>query len=354
MRRNTQLAEIERRAGIVFPGALDFLPREQVKDVGGNFKEWGGIALDMALDAQPTLVTGPNAGIPSFLTTYLDPKVIDVLVTPNNAVKIYGEVRKGSWVDKTAMFPMREFTGETSSYDDYSENGRAGANVQWEWRQSYLFQTFTEWGELELDTMGAGRIDWAASLNISSALILDKFQNQSYFYGISGLQNYGGLNDPSLSAALTPATKAATGTSWKNATPTEMLADFQALWVQLQTQTGSNLEMDAPLVLGLHSISETYLYNTNQFGLNGYEMIKKVFPNLRVQQAPQYLSGTTYSCQLIVENIDGQRTVDCGFNEKMRAHRVVMASSSFKQKKTAGTWGAIIYRPIGIASMAGI
>jgi hypothetical protein len=46
--------------------------------------------------------------------------------------------------------------------------------------------------------------------------------------------------------------------------------------------------------------------------------------------------------------------VDVAFTEKLRAHPVKVELSSFKQKKSQGTWGAIIYRPILIASMIGI
>jgi hypothetical protein len=327
--------------GIYFPDAQGMIT---VREHDGS----------IAMDAQPALVTTSNAGIPAFLSTYIDPKLVQVLVTPNKAAEILGEQRKGDWLTETAMFPMVESTGETSSYGDFTENGRAGANVQFENRQSYLYQTFTEWGERELERMGLAKVDWASRLNIASAMVLDKFQNNSYFFGISGLQNYGLLNDPSLSAALTPSTKAAGGTGWKNALPTEILADVQAMFAELQLQTGSNLELDEEMTLALHSVSELYLMNTNTYGKTAMEMIKVVFPKLRVVQAPQYLSGTTYSAQLIVKAVDGQETGYCAFNEKMRAHRIIPAASSFRQKKTQGTWGAILTFPAGIAQMAGI
>lgn len=77
------------------------------------------------------------------------------------------------------------------------------ANVNWVPRQSFHYQTHTRWGERELDLYGAGRIGYAAELNVASALVLNKFQNKSYFYGIAGLENHGLLNDPSLSAPVT-------------------------------------------------------------------------------------------------------------------------------------------------------
>lgn len=362
--------EAARRAGITFPGATDLLPRVRYtadrRGPHGETSGFGDIIMDelppelrkalIAMDAEPGLITSPNAGVPALFTSYMDPKIIEVLLTPNNAVKIYGERKIGDWIDEQISFPMREVTGETTSYDDFNDGGgRAGANVQWEWRQPYLFQVFTEWGEREAERMGRARIDWLSSLNIASATTIDKFYNASAFYGIAGLNNYGALNDPSLSAALTPITKAAGGTGWPKALAQEILADVQYLFTTLQLQTGSNLEMDTRMVLALHSVSETYLANTNTFGMvSAWELIKKTFPNIRVQQAPQFLSGTTYSCQLIVEEIEGQATVEIGFNEKMRSHRMVYGSSSARQKKTSGTEGAIIYRPIGIAQMSGI
>ena len=91
----------------------------------------------------------------------------------------------------------------------------------------------TQWGERELERAGLARIDWANRVNIASALTLNKYQNKTYFFGVSGLQNYGLLNDPSLSAAISPTTKTAGGTSWANATAQEINADVQKLYKQL-------------------------------------------------------------------------------------------------------------------------
>src|SRR5574343_615980 len=181
-----------------------------------------------ACDAQPALVTTSNSGIPAFLSTYVDPKLIEVLVSPMKAAEIVGdEVKKGDWTTETAMFPVVESTGVTAAYGDYSENGRAGANTNFPQRQSFHYQVMTEWGERELERAGLARIDWANRVNIASALTLNKYQNKTYFFGVAGLQNYGLLNDPSLSAAISPTTKTAGGTGWANAKALEVLADVQ-------------------------------------------------------------------------------------------------------------------------------
>ena len=118
--------------------------------------------------------------------------------------------------------------------------------------------------------------------------------------------------------------------------------------------TGGNLDLEADMTLALSPVSLTYLMNPNQYGLMAAGMLKTIFPNLKIKQAVQYQSGTTYSAQLIANEIMAQRSTEAAFNEKMRAHRIVPSMSSFKQKMTSGTWGTIIYRPVGIATMAGI
>ena len=308
-----------------------------------------------ACDAQPTLITTSNAGIPAFLSTYIDPKLIEVLVSPMKAAEIVGdEVKKGDWTTETAMFPVVESTGQTSAYGDYSESGNAGVNSNFPQRQSFHYQVMTQWGERELERAGLARIDWANRMNIASALTLNKYQNKTYFFGVSGLQNYGLLNDPSLSAAISPTTKTAGGTSWANATAQEINADIQKLYKQLQTQANGLVELDTKMTLAISPISEVYLTKTTDFNVNVADILKKNFPNLTIKTAPEYSTVSGELAQLIVDDMEGQRTASCGFTEKMRAHPIVVGASSFKQKKSQGTWGTVIFRPFLIAQMLAI
>lgn len=308
-----------------------------------------------AEDAQPTLITSPNAGVPWQMTNIIDPEMIRVLVAPMNAVDILGgETKKGDWTVLSVQFPVGEATGFTSSYGDYNNNGNVGANFNYVPRQSYHFQTVTRWGERETAIYGAGNIDYAAQLNLSSALILAKFFNKSYFFGINSLQNYGLLNDPSLSAPITPATKAAGGTAWTNATPPEVNTDIQLLFSQLQTQMGGNLNLDSPMTLAMSPASQVFLLNTNIYGVSVRDLLMKNFSNLKIKTAPEYATTGGKLVQLIVDSVDGVDTAYAGFTEKLRAHAVIQNLSSFMQKKSGGTWGAIIRRPIAIAQMLGV
>lgn len=301
----------------------------------------------LALDAQPELVTVSNAGIPAFLSNFLDPKLIEVLVSPMKAAQIAGETKKGDWTTTVATFPMIESTGEVSSYGDFNNNGSVEVNTNFPQRQSYHYQTFTQWGEKELDVAALAKIDWAARVNIASVLLLNKFQNQTYFFGVSGLQNYGLLNDPSLSAPIVPTE------TWNTADSAEIYGDIVRLFKQLQTQANGTIDQETRMTLALSPVNSVNLNKTNEFNVNVFDQIKKNFPNIRIETAPEYLTTSGELVQLFADEVDGQETVTCAFTEKLRAHAMVVGPSDFKQKKSQGTFGAIIFRPVFIAQMLG-
>ncbi|MCM6996535.1 DUF2184 domain-containing protein [Enterobacter asburiae] len=329
--------------GIILPGAKDYLK----PDFAENFQ--------MAMDAQPTMVTANNAGIPAYFTNYVDPELIRVLVTPMKAAEIIGEVKKGDWTTLTAQFPIVESTGETSSYGDFNNNGMTAANVNWVPRQSYHYQTHTRWGERELDMYGAARIGYAAELNVASALVLNKFQNKSYFFGIDGLMNYGLLNDPSLTASITPnATGTGGAVTWSTKDGQAVYDEIVKLYGQLVSQTKGLIERTDPMTLAMSPSAEVNLTKTNMYNVNVSDLLKKNFPNLRVETAVEYSTDAGELVQLIADRLGEQDTAYAAFTEKMRAHAVVVEESSWKQKKSGGTWGAIIRQPLGIASMIGV
>jgi hypothetical protein len=70
--RNQELVQLERDFGIHMPATVqDFLP-------------------DLAMDAQPALLTANNAGVPAWLTNYVDPELVRILVAPMKAALILG------------------------------------------------------------------------------------------------------------------------------------------------------------------------------------------------------------------------------------------------------------------------
>jgi hypothetical protein len=346
-------------AGIILPPEVQsYMPAE--------FKRNSALAMDAA----GTLTTTPNNGIPSMLTTMIDPTIIEILFSPNKAAEIIGEVQKGTWLDDTIMFPVVEHTGEVSSYGDFSENGHSGVNTNWPNRQSYLFQIVKEYGERELERAGLSKLNWVSEIDKAAATILNKFQNLTYFFGVQGLLNFGLLNDPNLPASLTPGTKAANTPFWINqatgavtATANEVFTDIQSIFANLVANSGGLIEATDKLVLSMSPSVAVALTATNTFNVNVYDLLKKNFPNIRFETAVQYGKLTASNpqgiaagnlVQMICESVEGQDTGFAAYNEKMRAHAIIKAMSSFKQKVSAGTWGTVIRQPFAIASMIGV
>lgn len=341
------------RAGIVFDGFnAQVLPKGKTyRDIIGMDSS-GGL---MAMDAAFPLVTTANSGIPAMLSTYIDPKQIEVLISPMKAAEAAGgESKLGDWTLRTAMFPMIESTGEATSYGDYNNSGSTGVNFQFPQRQSYHYQTVTQWGERELAETGLAKIDLASRKNIASVLTLNKYQNKTYLFGVAGLQNYGMLNDPALPADIVPNTKTAGGTAWIlpsgqiNATNLEVFEDVQKLVFQVIDRSKGLVDATSnfTLVMSPRTNLAMTVANGTVTTVVAWDLISKAFPNLKVVVVPEYSTAAGEKIQLIVDEVEGQKTMECKFTEKMRAHPVILELSAYKQKKSAGTWGTVIYRPL--------
>lgn len=313
------------------------------KVCGKGFGGFDGVAFD----AQPELITVGNSGIPFYLTNYLDPRLIEVLVSPMKAAEIAGETKKGDWTTTVTTFIMIESTGEVAAYGDYNNGGTADSNSNFPQRQSFHYQVFTQWGEKELAVAGLAGIDLASRKNIASALALNKFQNQSYFFGIAGLQNYGLLNDPSLAAPILPTV------NWFSATADQVFTDIVRIMQTLIVQGQGTVDQMVRCTMALSPSNSLNLNKTNSFNVNVIDQITKNFPGMRIKTAPEYTTTSGELVQVIVDETEGQETATAAFTEKMRAHAMVVDSSSFKQKKSQGTWGTIVYRPVYIAQMLG-
>ena len=342
--------------GVIFPEVMGYLTEDMKRD------------YTIAMDALPTLSTSANAALPALFTTYLDPEIVRIAFAPIKAAEVYGERKMGTWLDETAMFSVVEATGETSAYGDFAENGRSGVNQNFPQRQSFHFQVMEEYGERELERAGLTKLNYVAEINRASAENLNRFQNYSYFFGINGLQNYGSLNDPNLTASLTPSNKSYGGVKWVNngvivATANEIYADFQSLFYQLVSQTAGLVQEEDELTAVMSPLTKVALTATNSFGVDVYKLLKQNFPNLKIETAVQ-LGATTSTnpqgivagnlVQLIAKRVDGNETVLCSYTEKMRGHKMEVRTSSFKRKMTSGSWGTILRYPIGISSMIGV
>lgn len=317
--------------------------------------------FNLALDAQPGLITAANAGIPAFLTTLIDPEVIETIFTPMVLQEVFGgEEKKGDWTTDAIEFPSVEPAGFTTSYGDWNNDGQVNTNVNWTPRQPYFYQVITQYGEREMARFGLTKLNLVAQLDISAAFVMNKFQNASYAFGINGLLNYGVLNDPNLISPIGPTPKLAGGTMWNtvgglpNATAVEIYTDVLQLFTQLQLQMGGNADQNDEMLLLLSPGRAIALSRVSAFNITARQTIMENFPNLRIVAVPEYSTTAGEYMQMVIPRFRGLRTVIPAYPEKMRLFPVIPSLSGWQQKKAGGTWGSIIRRPICIAGMLGI
>lgn len=337
------------RRGVVFHG---FQPKFLGEDDAR-------IAFDSVspISLSPSLGTTPNAGVPAFLTTYVDPQMIEFLFAPLRAEQIYGAQKKGSWVNPVIAFIVGEATGSTSTYTDFSTDGTADANANYPQRQSYHFETTVRYGAREIDMAGEGRLDLVRMKNNAAALVLNKTMNAIYLRGVQNLQNFGALNDPNLT---TPATPVQTGVTWDQSTytPENMAEDINQLFAKLVQQTAGNIEgsvgREDKLRLVLSGTAAANLRRVNSFGNTGWKHVKSNYPNMEIVEVPEYDTAAGRLVQLVAPELMGQPTGRCAFTEKMRAFPLIPRESSWTQKRMAGSWGTVIFRPVCITQLLGV
>jgi hypothetical protein len=322
----------------------------------------------LALDAQPSLVTVPNTGIPAYLTFFTDPDLLRVLTAKNQAAEIFGEKQKGDWLSSTLIFPVVEQTYEVSSYGDYNNNGSAGINTNFPEYQPYNFQTIVQYGDMETEKVGLAKINFVSEQRMAAIMGLNKFSNLSYFYGVSGLNNWGCLNDPNLYPAIAPIPKANGGLAWingtaPNATANEIFADIQALVSQLIAQSAGVIDMNSNFVLAMSPRSQNALTATNSFNVNVAALIQNNYKNMKIMTAIQYGARTSQNpqgsvvgetVQLWCPDAGGQDSGFCAFNAKLQASRIIPEMNSYKQKLYQGSAGFVMKQPFAMATLVGV
>lgn len=308
------------------------------------------------------LVTQTNNGVPLWMLTYFDPKVIEILTTPLRAEKIFKPEKRGDWTNPIMQFNLIEHTGEVQPYGDYTEHGGVGINVNYPTRQSYTFQTMATWGDKQIAEYGKAKINYHQQKEIAAAKTIKIAHNTIWFYGVAGITNYGILNDPDLPTPSAPLTYTPSGTplvTWvqKATDPDGALAiyeDIRLLYTNIVTASEGLISMDDKMKLVISNNRATYLAVKSRFNVSVKESLKEAFPNMEIVTAPEYSTMAGELMQLIVEEVEGVPTGILAYTELERSHGVVRGASSYKEKKSAGSWGSIIFRPFGISGMLGI
>lgn len=304
----------------------------------------------LASDSTPSMITTPNGSIPAAFTTYFDPQVVRVALAPLKSEKIMEPVQRGTWDDTDLQFMIVEPTGQATAYGDYDNDGTADANVNWERRQTFHFQTHVKVGDQEASRAARMNLNVAGEKQQAAIMTLNRLRNKINFFGIEGLEVRGILNDKDLPAPITPAA----GAKWSTKSPEDIVADVLNLYADAQKRSDGTLEMDSPMTLALSPNLEPVLGRTNSYGLDIKKQLTLKFPGLRIETAPEYATANGELVQLIPDRVMGYEVGNTVFTERLRFHRTEIRTSSYAQKLSAGTAGAVIKYPYGIAQMLGV
>ena len=340
------------------------MEKELLKEKGFNLDAYGVVGSDeeckMAMDS--ALITTANSGIPVEVLTSFNERAIKVLTEKRAATEIFAERKFSDRAELIKKFRMIEATGYTQPYSDYSDNGKSGVNYNFIPRENYLFETVIKYGDLEQEMVAKAKANLLADLQASAALNIAIDFNRFYMKGVEGLENYGILNQPNLPVAITAANGAGGTPQWSTKTGAEIYKDIVAMMSDMASRTGGLVDMTTRYKLVIGASVYPYLAQQNSLGTETVlGMIKRSFPNLEVVVAPEYdddyvpgTGGVQKVAQLIAVEVDGIPTGELGFSEKLSAGRVVPFLSHHAQKFMAGTYGAVIYRPVFVTTMVSI
>ena len=315
-----------KKAGFIFDGATKWISKSSAEDA---------------------LVTNPNTTFPVLATSFIAPEIIDILTAPRNARLLGEEVKRGDWTTTYFDFPVREFTGGSTAYTDYGNGITSGVNYNFVPRKQYVFQTVITYGDREVDVANAARINLIADKQIAAAETLERDLNKYQLFGVPNTDITGIFNDPGLN----PSTSVS---SWTSATTDTIYNDILTnLFNPLVTSSLGYVTATSDLKLAVSAAASVILGKKNQYGLSVLEMLKGYMPNLNVVVIPELANmagGDTMF--LIADNIFG-RTIELPYGEKMRACRIILDETSYRQKFVSSTYGAIVKYPMLISSIVG-
>ena len=339
---------IDQQVALMREKGFVFDDHYKIRGIMANDADIERLAYDAAM------VTKPNSGVPVEFTSYLDPRVIEILTGPRNSREIFAEVKKGDWTTSYARFEVDEITGAVEAYTDYGNAGMADVNPTYPVRRQYVFQTNIRYGDRELDYAAKARLQLAARKQRAAATTIDIAQNKYNLLGVEDMEIYGLLNEPNRPAAIIPGTGTGGGNTWKIKTTKEIYADYLLLFQNLAKNSLGHIRNDSDLILVTSPSSAVELGKATDYNVSVMDMIKRYTPNIKFAQLPELENSTSSTVLLICRSINGEPTGEFGFSEKMRAMRLVPETSSFKQKFVGTSYGCILYRPFAVAEMTGV
>lgn len=300
-------------------------------------------------DAQPTF-TANNIGMPAGILSTLSPQVIENILAYRTGDEALGKREKLlDWKADSYYIPMVEREGQTTPYSDYGSPLLAGMNVNFNQTGHYRFSTKYHYANLEAEQIGAAKINYADMLISASseaiAVELNRVAFNGYFDNTSTkFICYGLLNNPELENYET-FTKPFSQMTWQ-----EVMGEFAKAVGLLVTQTSNNINGQSKIRVVISATLFTRLQALyTDLGISVYETLLKTYPKMEFVSAIELDKAESGKdvVYFIGESLVGgiAETTKFGYSEIALMGNVVQTDYGYSQAMSAGTCGALIYKP---------
>lgn len=309
-------------------------------------------------DAQPT-IAGLNTIMPAGILTSLSSQVIENILAKRTADEALGGRQKLlDWGDEKYFLPFIEKAGQTSPYADNSTPLNASLNVSFNDCGHYRFSVGFVYGNLQAEQFSKAKINYADVLMRSASEAIAVELNRAAFEGyISNSGNsmlvYGLLNNPNLDNYIAETSKISAKT-WQ-----ETMAFFAKAVSALLVKSGNviNGQEKIRCVISASVFAELQAKYTD-LGISVLETLQKTYPKMSFVPAIE-LDGAENNenvAYFIGESDIGgiSDTTKLGYSEIALMGNTVMQSNGYSQTMSAGTCGALIFKPSFVVRYSGI
>lgn len=301
-------------------------------------------------DAQPTF-TANNIGMPAGILSSLNAQIVENILNYRTGDEALGKREKLlDWKDDNYYSPIVERTGQTTPYSDYGMPLLAGMNVNFNMVGHYRFSTKFNYANLEAEQISAAKINYNDMLMSATTEAIAVELNRTAFNGY--IQNsgnaflcYGLLNNPEL-PNYEQASKLFSAMTWQ-----DVMAFFAGAISKLVAKSGNNINGKSNIRCVLSATAFTTLQSKyTDLGISVYETLQKTYPNMYFVSAIEFVKA--YNNQDVIyfigESMAGgiAETTKLGYSELALMGNVVQSDYGYSQAMSAGTCGALVFKPL--------
>ena len=309
-------------------------------------------------DAMPTF-TAQNIGMPAGILTALNPQAVENILALRTGDLALGKREKLlDWADEKYFTPMIERTGQTTPYSDFGMPLVSGLNANFNETGHYRFTAKYQHGNLEAAQYQKGRINYQAFLLSAVTEALAVELNNVAFNGYiknSSLSYvcYGLLNNPEL-PDYEQAQKNFDTMDWQ-----EVMNFFTKAVTKLTQKTGNNINGESKIRVVISASAFNSLKSKwTDLGISAYEKLQQLYPNMYFVSAIELdkVENNEKAIYFIGESNAGgiADSTKLGYSELALAGNVVQTDNGYSQAISAGTCGALVFKPSFIVRFKGI